>query len=258
MDRKATQRSSRQTKRPGSSPSMMRVKMRGHDRMMAGDFRRHDGLGRATCRGRRSTSTGSSPSPTSSRSSGWPSCRCSCGCCSPRTTRPRRPRLLAVPRGHRLPRRLHRPPLPPGLEPRQGARPGRRPLLFFVGGGAILIDGPCRSGSPSLVLVREVARGRSRRSSLAAMGARRIDVTWCGKAGTFCLMVAFPLFLASESSLEWPAWARPWGWRDPRPGAQLLRRLALRPARPERALAEARSRPGTVRRRDRRRPRTRR
>ncbi|MGH9223864.1 MAG: CDP-alcohol phosphatidyltransferase family protein [Acidimicrobiales bacterium] len=30
---------------------------------------------------------------------------------------------------------------------------------------------------------------------LAAMGARRIDVTWAGKKGTFALMAAFPLFL---------------------------------------------------------------
>jgi cardiolipin synthase len=41
---------------------------------------------------------------------------------------------------------------------------------------------------------------------LALLGARRIDVTWVGKAGTFALMFAFPLFLlgsadASFSSL---------------------------------------------------------
>ena len=31
------------------------------------------------------------------------------------------------------------------------------------------------------------------------LGARRIDVTWFGKAGTFGLMFAFPLFLASAA-----------------------------------------------------------
>jgi cardiolipin synthase len=31
--------------------------------------------------------------------------------------------------------------------------------------------------------------------ALAAMGAKRIDVTWAGKKGTFALMAAFPLFL---------------------------------------------------------------
>ena len=30
------------------------------------------------------------------------------------------------------------------------------------------------------------------------LGAKRIDVTWYGKAGTFCLMFAFPLFLAGS------------------------------------------------------------
>jgi cardiolipin synthase len=34
-------------------------------------------------------------------------------------------------------------------------------------------------------------------------GAKRIDVTWFGKAGTFGLMVAFPLFLASHSTVSW-------------------------------------------------------
>ena len=32
------------------------------------------------------------------------------------------------------------------------------------------------------------------------MGAKRIDVTWFGKAGTFGLMFAFPLFLAGSST----------------------------------------------------------
>jgi cardiolipin synthase len=38
---------------------------------------------------------------------------------------------------------------------------------------------------------------------LALAGARRIDVTLVGKAGTFALMVAFPLFLAGHSSVSW-------------------------------------------------------
>ena len=45
------------------------------------------------------------------------------------------------------------------------------------------------------------------------MGARRIDVTWYGKAGTFGLMIAFPLFLASHSTLGWADTAGCWpGW----------------------------------------------
>ena len=47
---------------------------------------------------------------------------------------------------------------------------------------------------------------------LAALGARRIDVTWSGKAGTFGLMVAFPLFLASESDISWADLARAGAW----------------------------------------------
>ncbi len=40
--------------------------------------------------------------------------------------------------------------------------------------------------------------------TLASMGAKRIDVTWAGKAGTFGLMFAYPLFLAGSSeTLSW-------------------------------------------------------
>jgi len=38
---------------------------------------------------------------------------------------------------------------------------------------------------------------------LAMAGARRIDVTFVGKAGTFGLMCAFPLFLAGHSTVGW-------------------------------------------------------
>jgi cardiolipin synthase (CMP-forming) len=83
-------------------------------------------------------------------------------------------------------------------------------LLFFVVGGGILIDGSVPVAFAVVVLVREVAVAVAT-LVLAAKGAGRIDVTWWGKAGTLCLMVSFPLFLASESSLEWPQWVA-WGW----------------------------------------------
>jgi cardiolipin synthase len=75
-------------------------------------------------------------------------------------------------------------------------------LLFFVGVGGILIDGSVPTWFAVAVLVREalIAAGTL---VLAALGAKRIDVTWFGKAGTFGLMMAFPLFLASESTLGW-------------------------------------------------------
>jgi cardiolipin synthase len=39
--------------------------------------------------------------------------------------------------------------------------------------------------------------------ALALAGARRIDVTLVGKAGTFGMMCAFPLFLAGHSTVGW-------------------------------------------------------
>ena len=38
---------------------------------------------------------------------------------------------------------------------------------------------------------------------LAALGAERIDVLWVGKAGTFGLMVAYPIFLVSHGPAGW-------------------------------------------------------
>ena len=52
------------------------------------------------------------------------------------------------------------------------------------------------------VLVREVLVAGAT-LALAVAGARRIDVTWFGKAGTFGLMLAFPLFLTSHSTISW-------------------------------------------------------
>jgi cardiolipin synthase len=38
---------------------------------------------------------------------------------------------------------------------------------------------------------------------LAALGARRIDVVWFGKAGTFGLLCCFPLFLLGDEHATW-------------------------------------------------------
>jgi cardiolipin synthase len=48
--------------------------------------------------------------------------------------------------------------------------------------------------------------------TLAALGARRIDVTRIGKAGTFGLMVAFPFFLAGHSNVSWHHLSLTLGW----------------------------------------------
>lgn len=47
---------------------------------------------------------------------------------------------------------------------------------------------------------------------LAALGARRIDVTLMGKAGTFGLMCAFPFFLTGHSNADWHHTALLLGW----------------------------------------------
>jgi cardiolipin synthase len=108
-------------------------------------------------------------------------------------------------------------------------------LIFIVGGGAILIDGSVPRWFAIVVLVRELLVSGAT-IVLAAMGVRRIDVTWYGKAGTFGLLMAFPLFLASESSLDW--W-QGWAWLTGIPGLVLsLYAAVLYVPMARRALAE--------------------
>ncbi len=90
-------------------------------------------------------------------------------------------------------------------------------LLFFVGVGAIVVDRSCPLWVAVAVLVREVVVTAAT-LVLAALGARRIDVTWFGKAGTFGFMVAFPLFLASHSTLGWRDTAEVLAWVAAGPG----------------------------------------
>lgn len=93
-------------------------------------------------------------------------------------------------------------------------------LLLIVAVGAILVDGAVPTVVAVLVLVRE-ALVAGAALLLAALGARRIDVTWSGKAGTFGLMVAIPLFLASESTLGWRDTAEVLAWVCVVPGLVL-------------------------------------
>jgi cardiolipin synthase len=111
-------------------------------------------------------------------------------------------------------------------------------LVFIVGGGGILIDGSVPTWFAVAVLAREALVGGAT-LVLAAMGARRIDVTWFGKAGTFGLLMAFPLFLAHESSLEW--W-QGFAWLTGLPGLVLSYYAAvLYVPLARRALAEGRA-----------------
>lgn len=114
-------------------------------------------------------------------------------------------------------------------------------LLFFVGAGGILIDGSVPLWFAMVVLVREACVGGAT-LVLAALGARRIDVTWYGKAGTFMLMVAFPLFLAGESTLSWADTGAVLAWVAGIPGLALsLYAAALYVPLARRALAEGRA-----------------
>lgn len=119
-------------------------------------------------------------------------------------------------------------------------------LLFFVGVGGILIDGSVPVWFAVAVLVRETVVAATT-VILALLGARRVDVTWWGKAGTFCLMAAFPLFLAGESDLSWAEQATTAAWAVGLPGLALsyvawamyapLGLAALRAGRADRAAA---------------------
>jgi cardiolipin synthase len=110
-------------------------------------------------------------------------------------------------------------------------------LIFIVGGGAILIDGSVPRWFAITVLVRELLVSGAT-LGLAALGARRIDVTWFGKAGTFGLLMAFPLFLAHESALRW--W-QGWAWLTGIPGLVLsLYAAALYVPIAKRALSDRR------------------
>lgn len=93
-------------------------------------------------------------------------------------------------------------------------------LLFFVGIGGILVDGSVPVWFAWMVLIREVVVAGTT-LVLAALGARRIDVTWYGKAGTFFLMFAFPLFLASNSTVSWADTANVLAWATGIPGLVL-------------------------------------
>ncbi|MGH9108058.1 MAG: CDP-alcohol phosphatidyltransferase family protein [Acidimicrobiales bacterium] len=80
---------------------------------------------------------------------------------------------------------------------------------------------------------------------LASLGARRIDVLWVGKAGTFALMFAYPAFLLSHGAAPWQVPFHDFAWVAGGVGLALAWFAAvayLVPAR--RALAEGRQAAG--------------
>ena len=81
-------------------------------------------------------------------------------------------------------------------------------VLLVVGMIAILIDGSVPPIIFWLAVVREVLVAGTT-VLLGVLGARRIDVSWAGKCGTFLMMIAFPLFLwghghGGATALAWP------------------------------------------------------
>lgn len=54
--------------------------------------------------------------------------------------------------------------------------------------------------------------------AVAALGGRRMDVIWLGKAGTFGLMAALPLFLGGHANDDWHSIAEALAWVCAIPG----------------------------------------
>ncbi len=84
-------------------------------------------------------------------------------------------------------------------------------LLVGVAAIAIIAVGAVPVWVAVVVLVREalVAAGFL---YVAAAGGRRMDVQWAGKAGTFGLMCALPLFLAGHANDDWHSVAEALAW----------------------------------------------
>ena len=94
-------------------------------------------------------------------------------------------------------------------------------ILLGVGIVAITIDGSAPFWLGAVVIVRELLVSLAV-VGLAAMGARRIDVQWVGKAGTLCLMVAFPLLMVGNSpDASWQRIGEVLGWGFALPGLVL-------------------------------------
>lgn len=93
-------------------------------------------------------------------------------------------------------------------------------VLLLVGIAAVLVDGAVPPWVAIAALAREAIVAVAA-IGLAALGARRIDVQWVGKAGTFALMVAFPLFLVAHSDAGWADLADTLAWAFAVPGLLL-------------------------------------
>jgi len=114
-------------------------------------------------------------------------------------------------------------------------------LLLIVAATAIVVDGSAPAWILAVAICRESVVALAT-IGLAAAGARRIEVSWFGKAGTFALMVALPLFVVHRSGASWRGPAGALAWATALPGLA-LGLVALAGYLPEarRALAEGRA-----------------
>ena len=93
-------------------------------------------------------------------------------------------------------------------------------LLLGVAAISIIAVGAVPLWVGLLAVVREalVAAGFL---LVAALGGRRMDVVWAGKAGTFGLMAALPLFLGGHANDDWHGIAEALAWICTVPGLVL-------------------------------------
>jgi len=100
-------------------------------------------------------------------------------------------------------------------------------IMFFVAIGGIIASGRVPLWFCLVVLVREVVVAAIT-VTITAMGAKPVDVTWFGKAGTFLLMFAFPLLLAGSADLAIAPLLLAAGWGCGLPGIALSYYAAFR------------------------------
>jgi cardiolipin synthase len=93
-------------------------------------------------------------------------------------------------------------------------------LLLGVASISIIAVGAVPLWVGLLAVVREaiVAAGFL---LVAALGGRRMDVVWAGKAGTFGLMAALPFFLGGHANDDWHSIAEALAWVCTVPGLVL-------------------------------------
>jgi cardiolipin synthase len=114
-------------------------------------------------------------------------------------------------------------------------------ILLITAVVAITVDGGVPLWFALPIMIREPIMFAAV-VALGALGAKRIDVTWFGKAGTFALMVAFPLFLVGNSDASWADAAEVVAWLTGIPGLALsLYATVLYVPMARRALAEGRA-----------------